>query len=146
MRKSEFIANAIKKYQTDMEHMAGANAWAEWSAEAAERAGVVWDPEKPTLPERLRIENRSGGSRALIRWTEGTNWTVAEVRVMHQHAAPQEPYEIAMEMVRRYNMMPALRALAEEIASRHGLTVTLRDFWNVADRLLSILDGEEKNS
>jgi hypothetical protein len=108
---------------------------AEADAEAAEAAGVVWDPEELELPERLemrgKIACRPDGSM------------VATAIVVPGMADQPDRYRSdrnehdLLEAVRRYNLWPYLRRIQERIAhlpvddSRHA----------IARDLLALLDG-----
>jgi hypothetical protein len=87
---------------------------------AARAAGVVFAPEAPALPEKIRI---SAGETRMID-DEGGVW--AEIAV-------------AREAVRRYNAWPAIRAAAADLewCLRQGRG--REDFWDRLERALVTL-------
>lgn len=96
---------------------------------AAEAAGVVWDPEKPDLPERLCRGFEGSASTLLPAASSGSGWRG------YSEEAIEAAYD---EAVRRFNAWPELRHKALALM---GYTPDASHANDTARELLAILDG-----
>lgn len=103
MKKSEYEAKRRGK-------LSDCAPWT-WTAqiardvEAAEDAGVVWDPEEEPLPERLIAVPAPAGAFVMV-------------PLPQRHIGPEERFPSmieAAEAVRRYNAWPELEKLASKL-------------------------------
>jgi hypothetical protein len=122
MKRSEFVSK-LHDHETP---------WATQIVELAEAAGVVWDPEEPELPERLRL-------------TEGC-WYIDSVdgpddcrMVAEVDGTSRRAVAIAAEAVRRYNLWRELRQFV--LDRRHGAICDC-SVCDALDNLDAILNGE----
>lgn len=100
--------------------------------EAAEAAGVVWDPEEEPLPERLIAVPAPAGAFVMV-------------PLPQRHIGPEERFPSmteATEAVRRYNAWPELWALCQRVRDR---TYNLKLYSHTDETVLleAILRGEK---
>jgi hypothetical protein len=106
--------------------------------QAAEAAGVVWDPEEEPLPERLHLE-------CDIAFEPGSvPAAYAMLQAVFTQSFPRQgerACKILREAVRRWNAWPELRRLAQLL--RRDTSTSGRTLRPVRKKLLAILDGRE---
>lgn len=107
MKKSEFLEARRSHWAAQMP---ASDSRARVDVEAAEAAGVVWDPEEPELPERLKIFD--DGSIAAV-WSDGVESIVTQTCTGRKRTARQEA-------VRRYNLWPELLRKAGHARGVYG--------------------------
>src|SRR6476661_5873053 len=97
--------------------------------EAAEAAGIAWEPEAPALPERLYLRQ---DRLAILATAPGIEYIVALVHADNGFVPSVGAIRasILTEAVRRYNAFPAIRAWAGRHHAGEGV-----------GGLMGILDG-----
>lgn len=140
MKKSEFEKSRLEHWRA--EFIREPHVQTGRDVEAAEAAGVVWDPEEPELPARLYLANADTLEPVVVADMKLKPWIFKVAR----GADPDIPERaairkrVALEAVRRYNAWPELRALVVEHLNNVRQAGLVPARWN--EQLLAILDGE----
>lgn len=134
MKRSEFEAKQLRHHQTKRigapYNPRGETSYADcvrFDAEAAEAAGVVWDPEEGPLCQRLVVD--AHGTWVAVH-AEVSGVALCSSRLL----TPAE----AAEAVRRYNAWPELEKLAHLMGPGFGLCSGCEIFYG---KLMKILSG-----
>ena len=134
MKKSEYIGQRKAKHSVPvftgafistsiLEHVV-AN-----EIEAAEAAGVVWDPEEPELPERIEAgvsADIPGHYRACFVPDNGVRGWVS----------PEQQAATFAEAARRYNLLPKLYEACNLEANKYA------SVYAFASRVINLLKGD----
>lgn len=89
----------------------------EWDVQAAEAAGVAWDPEEKPLPEKLQVSPYAPLDTNYIE-SDGVYWLCISNPRVNTHmglTTAEQRLALAREVVRRYNLFPELERLAEQL-------------------------------
>lgn len=118
MKRSDYVKQEIARSQcgNGLDDRRSAETRAEENAQAAERAGVEWDPEEPKLPERIGVRAISGFGRGfVVRTPGGDRW--ATPREYAEAAARYNAWERIIQYWHDTVSDPSDRSTAEKILS-----------------------------